>query len=195
MPSKTRTRRVMRLFLAVHPSTQFTEQLTTGLDPLRDRLPLKWTRPDSWHLTLQFLGAWPEARANALKRGLAAGSWGRPFVLQPGGLGVFPNWRRPRVLFLHMTGDGQLEALAQAAREVVSVAWPDGPQDDRPFQAHLTLARIKAPLGKESLNLLRNTELSDLPQVKVEGFGLMASRLTGQGAVHSEQAFFPLSRP
>ncbi len=183
---------LMRVFLAVYPTAQLTAGLTTALDPFRPRLPVKWTNSVSWHFTLQFLGEWTQERVNDLKQALGTELWDRPFALQPAGLGVFPNWRRPKVLFLQMAGDGQLAVLAAKVRSLVATCWPDGPQDLRIFQPHLTLARIKSPLGRDDVNMLQNIELGDLPQMSVPGFALLSSRLSSQGAVYTELGYFHL---
>ena len=60
----------MRAFLAVHPGDEFRAALSRRVDPWRDRIPVKWTRPETWHLTLQFLGEWPAERLEALQERL-----------------------------------------------------------------------------------------------------------------------------
>jgi len=182
----------MRVFLAVPATGQFIGRLTTVLDPLRRSLPLKWVAPVNWHLTIQFLGDWPESRVAGLKDALGDGFRGDRFDLRPAGLGVFPDWRRARVLFLQLERDGQLDALAADVRATVADIWPDGPQDTRPLQPHLTLARLKSPLDEGGVKRLQEYELGDLPQVSVEGVSLLASRLTPRGPVYTELGFFGL---
>ncbi|HPF69697.1 MAG TPA: RNA 2',3'-cyclic phosphodiesterase [Candidatus Krumholzibacteria bacterium] len=184
----------MRLFLAVAPQGQFTAELATRLDAARAAVPLRWTRPDSWHLTLQFLGEWPDERVNALLPRLDAVDPGDAFVLRPGGLGAFPDLARPRVLFLHLGDDGQSAALAGRLRDAVAAAWPDGPQDVRPLRPHLTLARVGAPLEREQLKILQDMELSGLPDIPVEGFALVCSALGPGGSRYSDVAFWRMRK-
>jgi len=102
---------------------------------------VRWVRMDGLHLTLRFLGPTEEERvsdaATAVRR--AAGDVG-PFEVGIDGGGAFPNPRRPRALWLAVTaGQAQLAALAAAVgRELEAAGWP---RDDRPFRAHLTVAR------------------------------------------------------
>ena len=109
-------------------------------------------------------------------------------------VGGFPHLKSPRVLFLHMEDDGQTAVLAAQVRAIVNESWPDGPQDNREFRSHLTLARIKTGLSDADVNLLQNMELKDLPPIRVEGFSLMCSELQPQGPRYTELAFYPLRK-
>lgn len=174
----------MRVFLAVAAGDAFVGALSSRLDSARRILPLTWTRPEQWHLTLQFLGDWPAARLTALQEACAGLDPGSPFVLQPGGLGGFPDLRRPRVLFLHLQDDGQLAELAERLRAEVGRVWPDGPQDTKPLRPHLTLARVRTPLDQWELKMLKDIEFTGLPEIPVRGFGLVASQPGPGGASH-----------
>ena len=89
--------RPVRVFLAVNPpGTAFGAALSSRLDAVRRQLPLAWTRPEPWHLTLQFLGDWPAERAGGPAGG-AARAWirGRRSSCGPGPLGAFPGPAAP----------------------------------------------------------------------------------------------------
>jgi 2'-5' RNA ligase len=183
----------VRVFLAVPVGERLRGALTTALDDWRPRLRIAWTRPESWHLTLQFLGEWPEDRVQGLIRTLQDRSWPPAFTIAPGGLGAFPHLRAPRVLFLQMEGDGQAAVLAREVRRSVTEVWPDGPQDDKPFRGHLTLARIKRPLRRPERELLPELRLTDLPPQPVTDFALVASTLHREGARYRDIARFSLA--
>lgn len=188
----------MRTFLAVSCGEQLAAALTTGLDSWRSGpgggLALRWVKPDAWHLTLQFLGDWPQNRLSSLEKALEAACDQPVFSLSPGRVGGFPNLESPRVLFLHMEDDGQAGGLARRVRGIVNETWPKGPQDNRDFRSHLTLARIKNRLSGAEANLLQEMELIDLPPIRVAGFSLMASELRPQGPRYRELAFYPLRK-
>ena len=95
---------------------------------------LRWNRPEQRHLTVQFLGAVLDVAPVA--DFVAASALGRePFTLSLGGGGAFPNARRASVLWLGVRhGSDQLTAFATSLSSLTS--------DDRPFRAHLTLARV-----------------------------------------------------
>jgi 2'-5' RNA ligase len=188
----------MRVFLAVSCGERWARELTTALDAWKSgrtpAMPLRWTRPDTWHLTLQFLGDWPENKLSDLKSALECVSGPTGFSVEPGGLGGFPDLNNPRVLFLHMEGDGQLAQLAGRIRAVVNATWAEGPQDNRPFRGHLTLARVRGRWQDGDANMLQEIDLSHLPSVRIDGFRLVASTLRPEGPEYRELAFYPLRK-
>ena len=188
----------MRVFLAVPCGEQLTARVTTALDEWRSgpagNLAVRWTRPETWHLTLQFLGDWPADRLTQLQSAMEAAQDQSAFFLTPGRIGGYPDLKRPRVLFLHMDDDGQVARLAGSVRAIVNKTWRQGPQDNRAFGAHLTLARIRARLSRSDINLLQELKLEGMPDVAVEGFSLMASELLPEGSRYTELAFYGLRK-
>jgi 2'-5' RNA ligase len=172
--------------------------VTTALDDWRvgpaSRIPVRWTRPETWHLTLQFLGDWPEDRLAELKPALEATHDQPAFSLKPGRIGGFPDLKSPRVLFLHMDDNGEAARLADRVRTIVNETWPQGPQDNRAFRSHLTLARTRVLLTRSDINLLQGLKLDSLPTVFVEGFGLVSSELRREGPRYTTLGFFALRK-
>ncbi len=102
---------------------------------------VRWVRLDGLHVTLRFLGPTLEDRVDAVGaavRTVAATS--APFDVRLAGGGAFPSPERPRALWLGVT-EGADELAGLAARldeELVGAGWS---HEERPFRAHLTLAR------------------------------------------------------
>ncbi len=176
----------MRLFVAVNLPTRLREDMATGLDTVRAKVPIAWSRPETWHLTLAFLGDWPRERLAVLGQALrtAVAEHG-PFVIRPGTMGTFPERGRPRVLFLQLDGDDPLRELAATVRRAVNSVWPDGPQDHKAFRPHVTVARIKRPLVEAEQADLRSLDLAGFESFEVESVALMASELRPEGARHT----------
>ena len=138
-----------RLFVAVPLDAGAATTIAALVERIRadrarvapDERDVRWVRMDGLHLTLRFLGPTPEADvptvAEAVRRAAATQD---PFEVRIDGGGSFPNPRRPRTLWLAVThGTAELDSLARAVnRELVAAGWPS---DDRPFRAHLTVAR------------------------------------------------------
>jgi 2'-5' RNA ligase len=183
-----------RAFVAVPCGEPLAGELSRRLDALPGTAPVRWTRPDTWHLTLQFLGDWPADRLDALREGLSAPAGPAPFVLRPSGLGGFPDLRRPRVLFLQFAGADPLLEMALGVRRATAQAWAEGPQDTRPVHPHLTLARVRDPLEEWQVKRLQDIDLDNLPNLPVDHFCLMASTLGPGGARHRELAGFALRK-
>jgi RNA 2',3'-cyclic 3'-phosphodiesterase len=101
---------------------------------------VRWVRLDGLHLTLRFLGPTADPKVDTLKAVVDDVADAAPFVVRIGGAGAFPDHRHPRTLWLRvLDGTPELERLAGLLGDRLSAAgWP---RDDRPFRAHLTLAR------------------------------------------------------
>ncbi len=84
--------------------------------------PWRWVARENIHVTLKFLGDTPEEIVPELVEvvtGACAGT--APFDIVLGGLGGFPNLKRPRVLFYEVTtGARELVALAGAIDAALS---------------------------------------------------------------------------
>jgi 2'-5' RNA ligase len=132
------------LFVAVPVPALAREEvaaLVASLPVPADARPVRWVRFDGLHLTLRFLGPTPDERIPAIERAMAAAAAGeRPFRVSLGGGGAFPSPRRPRAIWLGIaTGTGDLTRITQRLEDaLVADGWP---RDERPFRAHLTLAR------------------------------------------------------
>jgi len=102
------------------------------------------------HLTLAFLGEQGPSEIPALMAlALQVVAGHSAFWLRTSQLGGFPNARAARVLWLGLEEEPKLLALVQDLRgglRAAGVAF-----DAKPFKAHLTLARFKAPQSMAAL--------------------------------------------
>ena len=156
---------------------------------------MRWADPDSIHLTLKFLGdVTPDQLEQVKTAAQRAAEACSGLSLQTAGLGCFPNFQRPKVVWVGV--EGQRDRLAALRDRVEGAIAPLGfATEERPFNPHLTLGRTKtkerrvlAVIGdavqaaQESANARwENTHLS-----------LMQSTLTPSGAVYTALAAFPL---
>jgi RNA 2',3'-cyclic 3'-phosphodiesterase len=131
-----------RAFVAVRPPDPVLADVGATVERVRDRLTgARWTTPDQWHLTVQFLG-------NRVDLDAVAGALSALRVpdgdVRLGGGGAFPSERRAKVLWLGVVeGAALLTGLAGAVGALLA---PLGHEpEDRPFHAHLTLARLNRP--------------------------------------------------
>ncbi len=186
----------MRLFIAVDPGERFRRDLSTRLDAWRARVPIGWVRPENMHLTLAFLGELPETALPELEAALRSAADGSgPFVLRPGEVGAFPSLRSPRVLVLHCDSGGRLERLASAVRAATDPLLPPAQRDDKPFRAHLTLARIKRPLTPAELRDLAGMRLGEWEPLPIAEVRLVRSVLGRAGPTYTELRAVPLTGP
>jgi 2'-5' RNA ligase len=134
-----------RLFVAAPIEASVRDAIAAIVEPIRAEEPpgrgVRWVRLDGLHVTLRFLGPTSESRVDDLVAATRAAALARPpFAIRIHGAGSFPPHGRPRTLWLAVT-DGADE-LANLAAELdgtlVGAGWP---ASERPFRAHLTLAR------------------------------------------------------
>jgi len=138
----------VRLFVAITPPALALDELEAAVAPLRIAQPeLRWSSPQSWHVTLAFLGDVDDAvtapLAARLKR--AAARHAR-LDLSAAGAGAFPSAPKASVLWTGVQGDRQaLRAIAVSVAAGARLAGAPSPDEGRRFRPHITLARCRAP--------------------------------------------------
>jgi len=168
-----------RLFVALPLPDEVREPLAEYLSRCAELAPeQRWAPAGNLHLTLYFLG-WVET--DTMTRLVdALTEVRRPrFQLQLGGLGRFGTASRPRVLWVGV--EVGREPLAALAAEVARVCHQVGVVgDDRPYNPHLTLCRVRS-----------GTRLPALPEPvapsawEAGSFTLFESRTGPRGAVYA----------
>jgi 2'-5' RNA ligase len=148
---------------------------------------VSWTKVSNLHLTLQFLGYVEEPtvpKISAALAGIAARH--TMFDLSVGGVGVFPNERLPRVLWVGCNDTaGQLQALAKDVRAAM-LAFGFEPEQ-REFTAHLTLGRIKSPRPDAALTqALDSIKDCRCGTMRVDVVHLLQSQLQPQGSIYTK---------
>ncbi len=101
------------------------------------------------HLTLCFLGEVPQARALEAARKVSGIEFG-PFEVVLGGIGFFPSQKFIRIVWMAAESGGKIEQLHSVARGLVA-GGTQAERENRPFNAHITLARIKSPQNAPAL--------------------------------------------
>ncbi len=183
----------MRVFLAVDLDTGVREkmaQLARELSSFTRRA--RWVRPEGLHLTLRFFGEVPASGVESLGAALAQALAGLPaFALEFRGCGVFPEKRRPRVLWVGVAGPP--EALFELQSRAEACARAQGfASETRRFEPHLTVARFRErerDIGR-SLDAFEARSFGISPIVEAI---LFESRLSSSGASYQRLRAFPLA--
>ncbi|MDQ3981110.1 MAG: RNA 2',3'-cyclic phosphodiesterase [Actinomycetota bacterium] len=169
----------LRLFTAVRVPRAQLEWLDEATADLRSVPGARWTGTDNQHVTLNFLGWVHEDAFDDVTAAVdAVASHHAPARLSIGDLGAFPRERRARVLWAGIDDSGDLlPALAsELGHELRSIGYVP---EDRPYTAHLTLARFKTPRSLEGV--LRPLPAPPEP-FDVDRVTLFRSRLSPAGA-------------
>jgi RNA 2',3'-cyclic 3'-phosphodiesterase len=181
---------LLRAFIAValpEPLTGFVSEVQRALKALG--LSIAWVPPANVHLTLKFLGDIEPADIEPIAAVMTeCARQVTPLVLSAGRLGVFPDLRRPRVVWMGIAGDiPQLIALQQDLEvRLDPVGKGRFKPEQRPFKGHLTLGRIKTRLESGLLvSALRQTGQATSHAFTVDAMHLIQSRLTPSGSIYT----------
>jgi 2'-5' RNA ligase len=181
----------IRSFIAI----ELPAEIKLALGHIQDRVKsggggqVKWVEPESMHLTLKFLGNVSTGLTGKITTVLEEACSGvHPFSLEIGGLGVFPNARRVRVVWVGLTGE--TERLGQLQKRIDDVLTPLGfKAEARPFTPHLTLARVHeqaTPDERQALGRrVGETASESGGTFNVKAVHLMRSQLTRSGAIYT----------
>jgi 2'-5' RNA ligase len=134
----------LKLFLGVKPQNlkenarlrQVFTKIKRTVDGWKE--PVRWIRPDLWHVTVLFLGEKTEEEFAELT--LKLQSWTPPagLTLSFQGLGGFPNVEQARVLWAGVRENKAFLALQNSVKEHLGLGISE--EESRP---HLTLARFR----------------------------------------------------
>ena len=118
-----------------------------------------------------------------------------PFSLALGGVGVFPDSREPRVLWVGIEGD--LRPLLELHRQVDATLGRLGlAAERRQFSPHLTVARIGRQTSsadrRRAGEALLSAPLDPGPPIRVRSLSLMRTILAKEGAAYQRLALMPL---
>ena len=140
----------MRLFLGIPLVDATAASLTRLTTRLRSKSGnLRWSEPESWHITLQFLGNTGADQLECLTARLAKVR-SAPARIRLGGLDIFD---RVGVFIVEVDLTSELKSLE---RSVLAATTHCGfAAEERPYHPHITLARAKEHAGRHELRKLK----------------------------------------
>lgn len=185
---------MIRAFVGVRIDLKMAQRISEVQSQLKRSLAgIRWVAQENLHFTLKFLGAVEEEKITpiikAVERVIRPA---QPFSLTAGGIGVFPDIRRPRVLWVGLEAQG-LQALAQGVEAALEpLGFAPGKRD---FMPHLTIGRwrnftAQAQRLKEEIDRWKDQGFGEST---VEEVVFFQSILKPNGAVYSPLQVIPLS--
>jgi len=189
---------LLRAFIAVEiPSEihQAIDKETAQIQATLNPAIVRWVPASNIHLTLKFLGDISPANLEMLAQMLTVEvSQHQAFEIKFGGLGAFPNPKRPRVIWIGIQAPAGLEALQHGIE--AAAATLGYPNEKRPFSPHLTIGRVKQNVGSAGMQKIRTaleeTEVGSLGTAQVISVHLFKSDLKPTGAVYTRLFTAPL---
>ena len=185
---------MIRAFIAVDLDPQVIKRIDAAILQLKPNLPaVRWIPQANFHLTLKFLDAIREEQVDEIHAALAEQL--QPFsrcVISAKGLGVFPDSRRPRILWVGVESD----KLALLAAQIETALAPLGfAPEARGFKAHLTIGRWREPsrVSRELIAVLGKWRGAEFGQSTIDTVNLFQSVLKPEGAEYRCLKTIPLA--
>ena len=185
----------IRSFLAFELPPDIKEEVTRiSVEVKKTGLGAGWVKPGNIHLTMVFMGDVEEKDIPAIISGVndAVNKYG-PSQISLGGMGLFPDIRKPRVLWLGL--NGEIERLAAFRDDLQKPLEAFGiEREKRAFRPHLTLGRFRKPVrDRNTLKKVIDTykDISG-PGGKLDELILFKSELTPGGSVYTRLHSWPL---
>lgn len=182
---------LLRVFVALSipaPLQEAIQRETAGLQQRLGRRLVRWVAPENVHLTLKFLGEISRANVDLLIEALRREAGEHPaFEMTVGGLGVFPNPRRPRVVWIGLQAPPALDALQHAIE--AAAARLGYPEEERPFSPHLTIGRVSQHASGSDQQRIRQaieaTTVGALGTAAIRSVELYRSDLRPEGPLYT----------
>lgn len=131
---------MIRAFIAVEIAPDTITRIGAVIERLKPRsAAIRWVGAGNFHLTLKFLGNIDESQIEPIGAALFDALHLFPrLTINAKGLGVFPNPRRPRVLWVGLVGNEivSLQAKVELALTPLGIA-----PEEKKFTPHLTIGR------------------------------------------------------
>jgi len=169
----------LRAFIAVKiPSTPLLRKVLKRLETMGRSV--KPVSADKLHVTLKFLGDTDPKMISEISNALSESAAGEPTIdLQIIGLGAFPRIQRPSVIWAGLEDGETMVRIADSLEEKLQRL--GFPKEQRKFQPHLTLARIRSKPPEELAELINENQRTEFGVVSVESVKLFQSELESHG--------------
>lgn len=184
----------MRCFIAIDFPEEIKKEFRKILEvvsPLSK--DVKWVPIENIHVTIKFLGEVEDTLIQKISQRLIEVSCRHnPFSIEIKGVGMFPNERRPNVLWVGINKPEPLTNLYQDIEDsLIDLGFS---KEKREFSPHVTIGRVKNPKNItpviKTLNEYRDKVFGI---ATITDFFLMKSILLPLGAKYSKLSTFKLT--
>jgi 2'-5' RNA ligase len=194
----------MRLFIALDIDDAIRKRIERFIEGVAGFAPdARWTKPESLHVTLKFIGEQSEGAIEPIKQALS-NLRARATEISFRGHGFFPTAKSARVFWIGVEADRQLAAMASAIDDLMPTLGIE--KEARTFSPHLTLARSSGRSGsprRSKTDGVNHTfqrlqeKLAALPAAEfgnmtAREFFLYQSQLSPKGSKYTKLAAFDL---
>ena len=176
---------MIRAFIAIEIDPQLVRQISAMITDLKPRIAgIRWVPQANFHLTLKFLGDIEETKIEPIAQALELALRPFPrFTINAKDLGVFPDLKRPRVLWIGLEG----KKLLELASKIKTALDPLGfvPEKKR-FKPHLTVGRWRQfdRASRKFLEELEKWQGHEFGESTVAEVIFFQSELRREGAIY-----------
>ena len=186
----------IRSFIAVELNKKIKDTIHDTLQTLqKSDADVKWIPAQNAHLTLKFLGDVALDKIPLIRNTLQnITRQTLPFVISTDVLGAFPSMENPRVIWLGLSrGHDELKNIFEKIEKETA---PMGfPKEDRAFNAHITIGRVRSEKNLKSLiKLLKENSFVRAETQEVKSLTLFKSILRSQGAIYQPIEIFSFNK-
>lgn len=178
----------IRAFWAFNLPHKVIDDIQAIQNHLKGKYPkLKWVKPNNIHLTLHFLGDIEQEKLSSLID-IATRQLKNIQALQLslGDIGVFPNYYKPRVIWLALCGDMQplIKLYQQTEAMIYEIKHPI---QTKSFSPHITVARVPNwyDYQKNDMQLLKEYKHTKKYNFLIKELTLYQSTLTQNGPIYT----------
>ncbi len=152
----------MRAFLAAYIDEELKDKITEVQKQLKEAdAPVKFVEPHNLHFTFKFFGEIDEEKTEEIIDAVENKVQNyEPFELSINGVGVFPNPRYIRVLWL---GVEDSESFSNLQMDMDEDFVKLGFKKERSYVPHLTMGRVRGAKNKDALI----SKIEDLKEIKI----------------------------
>lgn len=185
---------MIRAFIGVRIDPAVVQAISLAQTRLERSLSgVRWVGQENLHFTVKFLGSIAEEKAAPIAEALEEALQLFPrFPILARGMGVFPDIRRARVIWVGLEG----ERLASLAAQVETALEPIGfAPEKRAFKPHLTIGRWRDSRVRPEVlkNELESWKGHEFGQSWIEEVIFFQSLLKPEGAVYGSLKTIRLS--
>lgn len=180
----------MRTFFCIELSDEVTSKLAKIIASFRNNTEAKvnWVDKENLHITMKFLGNIDPGKTETIKeKSKKAADSVSPFKMTLDKIGVFPNLRRLRVIWVGSREEpGEVHKLNRNLEgELKKIGFdPEG----RKYIPHITLGRVKErdqSKVKPLADQVESYRIEETIPAEADGLTLMESKLTPEGPIYT----------
>ncbi len=180
----------MRAFIAIDLPPEIREGISDLIRQFKkiQQASIKYVDNENLHITLKFLGDSDDRTINSLLENLKTVSPSMSSIYVETA-GTFPGDFFPKVAWVGILKNKELNELYNRIENAAVNAGFSA--DERDFQPHITIARIKGKASEGWIQLVRDKSHEKFGSYKPQGYTVYRSDLSANGPVYTRIAFFP----